>query len=128
MSRDPKGEDVSQIFPLVAAVAAAYGDPSGKYGTFLRQYVPNYATKPFWFYNQPSALTNAPASSHAKRSVTWRREDAFDPPRSPATNVAPVPSSVSFKCPAVFDNMKEVEIDDDIFVTCDQLRSFYLGS
>jgi hypothetical protein len=127
MSRDAKGEDVSQIFPHVAAVAAAYGDPTGKYAAFLKQHVPNYATKPFWFYDQPSALSTAP-TSRSKRSVTWKREEPLEDPRSLVKTIAPVPSSVPFECPAVFKNMKEVEIDDGIFVTCDQLRSFYLDS
>ena len=35
MGLDPKKEQVSDIFPHVAAVAAAYGDPTGKYQAFL---------------------------------------------------------------------------------------------
>ena len=122
MSRDPRGEDVSDIFPHVAAIAAAYGDPTGKYTAFLKQHDPNYKTKSYWFYDQPSALPNAP-TSRSKRWVTWKREDAFDPPRSTS-----VPDPAPFVCPAIFDNSKEVEIDNGIFVTCDQLKPFYLSN
>jgi hypothetical protein len=124
MSREPHGEDVSQIFPHVASVAAAYGDPTGKYAAFLKQHDPNHTSKSYWFYDQPSALSNAP-TSHSKRSVTWKREDAFDPPES---LVNMVPNPAPFVCPAIFDNSKEVEIDNGIFVTCDQLKPFYLDS
>jgi hypothetical protein len=120
MSRDPDGEDIGQILPHVAAVAAAYGDPTGKYATFLSQHDPNYASKSYWFYNQPSALSKAP-TSRSKRSVTWKREDAFDPPHTLVNSVPVLP----FACPAIFDNSKKVEIDNGIFVTCDQLRPFY---
>jgi hypothetical protein len=122
MSRSSNGEDISQIFPHVAAVAAAYGDPTGKYVAYLKQHAPNYAIKSYWFYNQPLALSNAP-TSRSKRSMTWKRDDAFE---LPVKSAAPVPSSVPFECPAVFANSKEVEIDDGIFITCDQLKPFYL--
>ena len=121
MSRDPDGEDVNQILPHVAAVAAAYGDPTGKYVAFLNQHDPNYASKSYWFYDQPSALSKAP-TARSRRSVTWKREDAFD---SPSTLMNNVPVPVPFACPAIFDSSKEVEIDNGIFVTCDQLRPFY---
>ena len=122
MSQDPRGEDVSDILPHVAAIAAAYGDPTGKYSAFLKQRDLNYKTKSYWFYGQPSALQNAP-TSRSKRSVTWKREDAFD-----SATTASVPDPAPFVCPAIFDNSKEVEIDNGIFVTCDQLKPFYLSS
>lgn len=127
MLQDPKGEDISQIFPHIAAISAAYGDPSGKYAAFLKKHDPNYQSKTYWFYDQPEALSNAP-SSLSKRSVIWTREDAPAPPlRSEST--APVQDSIPFECPAVFNDVVEaVEIDNGIFVTCDQLRPFYLDN
>jgi len=126
IAQDPKNENSGEIAPHVANIAAAYGDPSGKYTAFLEKHDPSYKSKPYWLYSQPAALSNAP-SSRPKRSVIWRREDA---PVSTALtgNASPVPSSVPFQCPAVFNKVMEVEIDNGIFVTCDQLRPFYVGS
>ncbi len=126
MRQDPKGEDISQIFPHVAAIGAAYGDTSGKYAAFLKNHDPNYQSKTYWFYDQPEAFLNAPRS-RSKRSVIWTRDDAPAPPL-PSKSTAPVPDSIPFECPAVFDDVVEVEIDDGIYVTCDQLRPFYLDN
>ncbi len=126
IAQDPKNENSGEIAPHVANIAAAYGDPSGKYAAYLAKHDPSYKSKPYWLYSQPAALSNAP-TSRSKRSVVWRREDAPVSPSLPG-NAAPVPSTVPFKCPAVFDKVMEVEIDDGIFVTCDQVRPFYVGS
>ena len=128
MSRDPKGEDISQIFPHVAAVAAAYGDPTGKYGTFLGQHVSNYKTKVYWFNNQPSALSYAPTTTtttttKSRRKSWMKREDGFESVKE----MIDVPSStIRFECPAIFDDLEKVEIDDGIFVTCEELKPLYL--
>lgn len=34
-------------------------------------------------------------------------------------------SPVPFSCPTVFDLDQEVEIDNSVFVTCDELKPFY---
>ncbi|KAF8973712.1 alginate lyase-domain-containing protein [Flammula alnicola] len=115
LATDPRNEDVGEIFPHVASVAAAYGDPNGKYAAFLSEKDPNYQSKPYWFYDQTSALTNSPASKNEPRSIIWRREDSPDP----------VEVNVPFECPAVFRDAVQVEIDNGLFVTCDELRPFY---
>ncbi|KAJ3517366.1 hypothetical protein NLJ89_g537 [Agrocybe chaxingu] len=122
LALDPKNEDISEVFPHVAAVAAAYGDPKGTYATYLKKKVPSYQSKSYWFYDQASALPHSPASKNRARSVMWRREDAV------AVAAAPVTAGdvkVPFECPAAFQDVTKVEIDDGIYVTCDDLRPFY---
>ena len=34
-------------------------------------------------------------------------------------------TQIPFECPAVFALVEEVEIDNEIFVTCDELKPFY---
>lgn len=77
MALNPKGEDVGEIVPHVASVAAAYGDPKGKYAAFMTKTMANYQSKPFWFYDQTLALVSSPASrgARSRRSLTWARED-----------------------------------------------------
>lgn len=166
MAQNPKDEDVTELAPHVAAVAAAYGDPSGKYAAFLRRIVPDYQGQPFWYYDQAQALPNSPgarlrshSAAHRDQSVLWDvfglpelgRPDVSPPDAASNTTntgsaTAPNASSpitgdagssnpsagdssggspVSFQCPAVFDLGEDVEIDDGVFVTCDQLRPFY---
>ncbi|EMD41774.1 hypothetical protein CERSUDRAFT_102168 [Gelatoporia subvermispora B] len=129
MGLDPKGEDVSDIFPHVAAVAAVYGDPKGKYATFLKNKAVNYKSQPYYFYDQTSALSTAPAANgkHSRAlfesllpvefsSITALLTHSLD-----AVKEFPIP----FTCPAVFDHEQQTELDDGIFVTCDQLKPFY---
>ncbi|PCH33539.1 chondroitin AC/alginate lyase [Wolfiporia cocos MD-104 SS10] len=109
MALNPKGEDVSDIFPHVAAIAAAYGDPAGKYAAFLQKQESNYKSTPFWFYDQTSALPNSPAAhSTHKREVGLK------------------PMMIAFSCPAVFALSPVTELEDGLYVTCDQLEPFYL--
>lgn len=117
MKTDPKGEDVSTVFPHVAAVRAAYGDPTGKYEAFLKKKMPDYKSAPYWFYDQTPALSSSPAArTSGKSSPVWAREDV----------AAGAPTAtVPFTCPSVFDDEDEVEVDDGIFVTCDQLRPLF---
>ena len=122
MGLDPKDEDVTEIVPHVAAMAAAYGDPQGKYAAFMTKTMANYQTRPFWFYNQTPALSSSPAVSAHKRRTTWAREDAEFPLF--AVEKQPVQS---FNCPAVFGAAVDsvVVLDDGVFVTCDDLKPFY---
>ena len=139
MSVNPKGEDISDIFPHVAAAAAAYGDPKGKYAAFLQKNAPNYKSQPYWFYDQSAALPHSPAGSKSKRSDDESVDHTAQAPvpdvpaatlngtnstdmGTPATTQS---TTIPFECPAVFDDAFEVELEDDLFVTCDQLRPFY---
>lgn len=114
MSTNPKSEDISEAVPHVASVAAAYGDPSGRYATFMKKAQPSYQSKPFWFYDQTAGLPSSPAARMNKRwTGTW------------AEDAAVINGTVPFTCPAVFDHAERVEIDDGIFVTCDELKPLY---
>ncbi|KAH9946788.1 chondroitin AC/alginate lyase [Amylocystis lapponica] len=127
MALDPKGEDVSDIFPHVAAVAAAYGDPKGKYHAFLQKQVSSYQSMPFWFYDQTAALPNAPAShsAHSREVREYTVNSTLNGLEEMAWDVVNSAVAIPFECPAVFDSTPEVEVDDGIFVTCDQLKPFY---
>ncbi|GJE86013.1 chondroitin AC/alginate lyase-like protein [Phanerochaete sordida] len=134
MSVNPKGEDISDIFPHVAAVAAAYGDPQGKYAAFLQKHNSNYQTQPYWFYDQSAALPNSPAGKGRKRSDGGDgalRETGQDPSADTMTYVDPIvpaasqDSTIPFECPAVFENAPAVELEDGLYVTCDQLKPFF---
>jgi len=110
MHLDPKGEDILELIPHVSSVAAAYGDPTGKYAGFLKRTMATYQTRPFWFNDQTMALPNSPAARMNTRS---KREPDVD-------------STISFECPTVFATVSEVELESGLFVTCKQLKPFYL--
>jgi hypothetical protein len=119
-------EDVAELAPHVAAVAAAYGDPRSKYATWLSTTMPEYQSAPWWFYDQTEALGSAPAArggERARRFVRWARGyvEGEECETSSRRRGLPMP----FECPAVFSTGREVEIDAGIFVTCDELRPFY---
>lgn len=119
MALDPKNEDITELLPHVAAVAAAYGDPKGKYAAFLTKTMADYKTRPFWFYNQTPGLSSSPAAAAHKRRTMWAREDTAGQLQQSETQ------PVDFICPEVFRKESEVELDNGIFVTCDELRQFY---
>ncbi|KIJ68290.1 hypothetical protein HYDPIDRAFT_24584 [Hydnomerulius pinastri MD-312] len=68
MSLDPGSEKLSEVFPHVATVAAAYGDPNGKYAAFLQRNDPSYESQPYFYYDQSAALPHAPAQRKTRRS------------------------------------------------------------
>lgn len=105
----PDDEDVHELVPHVASVAAAYGDPDGKYAAFMSKTMEDYESKPFWFYDQTQALPNSPAARKTKR-----RQD----------NVVFGPV-IEFSCPMVFDKSDKVELDMGVYTTCNELRAFY---
>jgi hypothetical protein len=47
------------VLPHVAAVAAVYGDPAGKYAAFLSKTTNGkYKTQSYFFYDQPDAFVS----------------------------------------------------------------------
>ncbi|KAH7090035.1 alginate lyase-domain-containing protein [Auriculariales sp. MPI-PUGE-AT-0066] len=56
--------NTNEIAPHVAVVAVAYGDPTGKYGAWLRDVAfatgQGYQAQPWWFYAQPESLPYSP--------------------------------------------------------------------
>jgi hypothetical protein len=146
MNVNPGSEPVTNIFPHVATVAAVYGDPDFKYATYLQKHANDYKKERYWLYNQPGAFKMTPAARRKRAfageatSLTKRGEsdapastdDAQDGHDSdttdePSGHEKPISDEgISFKCPAVFDGVEKVELDNGLFVTCDQLKPFYV--
>ena len=133
MNVNPKGEDISDIIPHVAAVAAAYGDPKGKYAAFLQKNMPSFKTQPFWFYDQSVALPNSPAGKAKRSDDDDENQPGEGTPTAPtssddsttAPNTDVEGTHIKFECPAVFKYGTSTELEDGLFVTCDQLKPFY---
>ncbi|XP_006455104.1 hypothetical protein AGABI2DRAFT_226405 [Agaricus bisporus var. bisporus H97] len=52
-----------ELYLNVAAVASVYGDPDGKYATFLDQKEPQFVQEPFYLWNQPFAMKEGLAAA-----------------------------------------------------------------
>ncbi|KAG9126103.1 hypothetical protein FRC07_004872 [Ceratobasidium sp. 392] len=120
MSLDPNGEKVEEALPHVAAVAAAYGDPEGKYAWYLKNGNRNYAKKPFWFYDQPAAIS--------RNSIEPRKVARDEPSESstPTTESSIQASEVDQNHPpALFSDGKLVELEVGLFVSWEDVRAFY---
>ncbi|KJA25740.1 hypothetical protein HYPSUDRAFT_37189 [Hypholoma sublateritium FD-334 SS-4] len=111
LTLNPGNEDRSLVFPHVASVSAAYGDPTGKYAAFLRKNDPTYQSKPYYFYDQPVAIPNSPAATKQGKRFSRKRDGTIP--------------DIPFECPAVFQGVVKVEIANGVFVTCDELRPLY---
>ncbi|KAG9028163.1 hypothetical protein FRB95_006779 [Tulasnella sp. JGI-2019a] len=61
--------DLSEMYPNVAAVASHYGDPSGKYSTYLAQHDPVYPGEAWFFYNQPLSNSNINVALDASGTI-----------------------------------------------------------
>ena len=122
MAQNPKDEDVSDIFSHVAAVAAAYGDSSGKYQKFLQNKFSGYKSAPSWFYDQTEALPNSPAAGNRKKREILMEPTEFAT-KEVSTSEGRVPNqSVKFDC--LLPDGK-TELEDGLFVTCEELRPFF---
>ncbi|PIL32076.1 hypothetical protein GSI_06780 [Ganoderma sinense ZZ0214-1] len=128
---DPKNEDITDIFPHVAAIAAAYGDPQGKYLGFLRSKAQGYTTQAFWFYDQGAALSHSPASQSKRRRDQDIGSDSIESNETSTWDLTRVAMEADntanflFQCPEVFDAANEVELEDGLFVTCEDLKRYY---
>ena len=115
MTTNPGSEDVTELYPHVASVAAAYGDPTGKYLAFLKQGDPSYTSRAYWFYSQPGALRGASAGNQQKRNDS--------PSREAKQQGSPVGYSVVM--PAAFRVSDKIQLDEGVFVTWDDLKGYY---
>jgi hypothetical protein len=62
-------QDVAaELYPNIAAIASAYGDPAGKYGKFLNSTGFPYADDATFFWDQPLAGGDAAVSSQNSSS------------------------------------------------------------
>ncbi|KAL4268134.1 dermatan-sulfate isomerase family protein [Pleurotus pulmonarius] len=118
MGLDPGKEDPSELVPHVAAVAAAYGDPSGKYQNFMKKYQPEYKQKSFWFYDQSNALPNSPAGKASSGEGTVEEADVSGHTAD---------EFVPFACPEqfVYAPFGKIEFDDGLFFSCAEISPFY---
>lgn len=66
---DPSDGDgpIWELYPSVAAVASAYGDPDSKYASFLAKADDTYPAEPYFLWNQPLSdsglATTSPSTS-----------------------------------------------------------------
>ncbi|EJC99012.1 chondroitin AC/alginate lyase [Fomitiporia mediterranea MF3/22] len=109
LKKGPGKEKVSDIFPHVAAIAAVYGDPGGKYMAYLRKLDSHFMTAPYYYYDQPAAIHHV-----LEVKQTDSRDDL--PSQRP---------SIPWECPTVFAAALRVQLDDGVFVTCEELKPFY---
>lgn len=74
----------AELYPNIAAVASIYGDPDGKYLTFLKQAEPKFAQEAYYLWNQPfaekegltvSASNSAPTSSDSSGDESDDKSD-----------------------------------------------------
>jgi hypothetical protein len=78
MKIDPKSEDASELSPHVAAAAAVYGDPTGKYTKFLEKTMPDYRSHPSYFYAQVAASSGSRMDKHVGRADAYESATGFD--------------------------------------------------
>jgi len=111
---DPGKDDPTCVFPHVTAVAAAYGDPTGKYKRYMRQKQQkgqNWAKESYYLFNQPQAFAMSPAKTGKRAFLEDTEED--------------VPAHVHADRPAPFQFVDQIELDKAIFLTWNIARTIY---
>ena len=63
MTVPPGNDTANELYPNVAAVAAEYGDPNGKYAAFLANADNTYPAQPYFFWDQPFWDSNLAAAT-----------------------------------------------------------------
>lgn len=135
MNIKEKSEEISEVYPHIAAIAAAYGDPYGRYNSALRKGSAAYTRQPYWFYDQASAFGFSPVAV-ARRTRSKRQEEhvfemdlaqdskvlAGETTRPPHINITDLGR------PATFGENDKVELDEGVFVTWDELRPYFLST
>ncbi len=111
---DPGKDDPTCVFPHVTAVAAAYGDPTGKYKRYMQQKQQtgqNWAKESYYLFNQPQSFAMSPAKT-GKRAFLEEFEGE-------------VPAHVHADRPAPFQFVDQIELDKAIFLTWNIARTIY---
>lgn len=126
MSLNPGEEKVDDALPHVAAVAATYGDPQGKYAAYLKAGNKNYAKKPFWFYDQPGAIMRGQAK-HRQRQQDEPSPSTSGEASAPSTRTQEIEASKVDEDhpPMLFANGSMVELEEGFFVGWKDVRGFY---
>ncbi|TFK52748.1 chondroitin AC/alginate lyase [Heliocybe sulcata] len=70
MSLSAASEQESELYPVVAAVGAVYGDPDNKYAGYLKQREYNYAIQPYFLWNQPLSDSGYTRTTGGKASAS----------------------------------------------------------
>ncbi|KAG5635945.1 hypothetical protein H0H81_009594 [Sphagnurus paluster] len=65
----------TELYPSIAAVASVYGDPEGKYASFLANGVPGFALDAYFLWNQPLAGGEAESAAIVKAFETSTSQD-----------------------------------------------------
>lgn len=131
IAQNPGSEDVADVVPHVAAIAAAYGDPKGKYKSFLQSKDSGYKGETWYFYDQTAALPNSPAAGKTKRaySDSESEDELLDWPDvtqlDSATDATTPFSHIPFSCPDVFNNSTRTELEVGLWVDCADLKPLY---
>ncbi|KAG8936109.1 hypothetical protein FRC03_011176 [Tulasnella sp. 419] len=77
--QQPAGqEDPTELYPPVAAVAAHYGDPTGKYAAWLAQKDPQYPSNAWFFYNQPLSDSGIKVTGGNEQGSTTEDQNGDD--------------------------------------------------
>jgi hypothetical protein len=63
MTITPGDEAADELYPEIAAVAAIYGDPDGKYAAFLANADNRYPAEPYFLWDQPLSDSNLAAAT-----------------------------------------------------------------
>ena len=63
MTISPGDETADELYPEIAAVAAKYGDPDGKYAAFLANADNQYPAEPYFLWDQPLSDSNLAAAT-----------------------------------------------------------------
>ena len=64
-------DDEGEIYPIIAGVAAAYGDKNGVYLDFVKKSRPEFMSDPYILWNQPWGMNEV----SGKSSTAITRED-----------------------------------------------------
>lgn len=99
MTVPPGADAADELYPNVAAVAATYGDPTGKYAAFLANADNQYPAQAYFLWDQPLSDSNLAA---ATPSVSVSTAGAAQPTsQTSKTANGAVSSSANFVTPAI---------------------------
>ncbi|KAL0571298.1 hypothetical protein V5O48_010662 [Marasmius crinis-equi] len=71
-----------EMYPVIAAIGSVYGDPEGRYQTFLDEGNPGYASEAHFFWNQPFAGGPTATSAAERAQMTRRMSSGAVTPRA----------------------------------------------